>query len=244
MALAPLDAVAATERMEAAAPTAVESRLTAGRALAAAGRREEAVATLQRAAADAGRAGAIALPRLRRARAAPAGLPHLGRDPPGRPRGPPELTERERDIAGLVAAGQSQGGRGRALFLSEKTIEHHLSAHLREARRALADGARAILRLTAATRRLAGGGRAQRWGGGAVRRRSGGGTAGRRDGGTAGRRRRDGGARGRRDSRKRERRDGGGTAGRRDGGKQEQEVDSLPARRRPPRAALSSGPPG
>ena len=59
---------------------AVESRLTAGRALAAAGRREEAVAMLQRAAADAGRAGRDALPRRRGARAAPARLAPLGRD--------------------------------------------------------------------------------------------------------------------------------------------------------------------
>ena len=42
-------------------------------------------------------------------------------------RGTAELTERERDIAGLVSAGKSNKEVAASLFLSEKTIEHHLS---------------------------------------------------------------------------------------------------------------------
>ena len=42
-------------------------------------------------------------------------------------RGTAGLTERERDIAGLVAAGKSNKEVAASLFLSEKTIEHHLS---------------------------------------------------------------------------------------------------------------------
>ena len=63
-----------------------------------------------------------------RARAAPAGESDLG---PGPPRPGPgehdELTDRERDIADLVATGQSNKQVAAALFLSEKTIEHNLS---------------------------------------------------------------------------------------------------------------------
>ncbi|HYI18367.1 MAG TPA: AAA family ATPase [Solirubrobacteraceae bacterium] len=120
-----LDAVAATERME-AARDAVESRLTAGRALAAAGRREDAVAAFQRAAADAGRAGAMlfhdsAARELRRLGS------RISAETRRAARGTAELTERERDIAGLVAAGKSNKEVAASLFLSEKTIEHHLS---------------------------------------------------------------------------------------------------------------------
>jgi DNA-binding NarL/FixJ family response regulator len=120
-----LDAVAATDRME-ATRDAVESRLTAGRALAAAGRREEAVAVLQRAAADSGRPGAMlyhdaAARELRRAGS------RLSAETRRAARGTAELTERERDIAGLVSAGKSNKEVAASLFLSEKTIEHHLS---------------------------------------------------------------------------------------------------------------------
>jgi DNA-binding CsgD family transcriptional regulator len=120
-----LGAVAATERMEAGRDL-VESRLTAGRALAAAGRREDAVAMLQRAAADAGRPGAMlfhdaAARELRRIGS------RLSAETRRAARGTAGLTERERDIAGLVSAGRSNKEVAASLFLSEKTIEHHLS---------------------------------------------------------------------------------------------------------------------
>ncbi|HEV2813090.1 MAG TPA: LuxR C-terminal-related transcriptional regulator, partial [Solirubrobacteraceae bacterium] len=38
-----------------------------------------------------------------------------------------ELTERERAIADLVASGATNKQVGAALFLSEKTVEHHVS---------------------------------------------------------------------------------------------------------------------
>jgi DNA-binding CsgD family transcriptional regulator len=120
-----LGAVAAAERLEAGRDT-VESRLSAGRALAAAGRREDAVAMLQRAAADAGRPGAMlfhdaAARELRRIGS------RLSAETRRAARGTAELTERERDIAGLVSAGRSNKEVAASLFLSEKTIEHHLS---------------------------------------------------------------------------------------------------------------------
>ncbi len=37
------------------------------------------------------------------------------------------LTDREREIAGLVAEGMSNKQVAAAIFLSEKTVEHHLS---------------------------------------------------------------------------------------------------------------------
>jgi DNA-binding CsgD family transcriptional regulator len=120
-----LGAVAAVDRIE-AVRDAVESRLTAGRALAAADRRDEAVAMFQRAAADAGRAGAMlfhdsAARELRRIGS------RLSAETRRAARGTAELTDRERDIAGLVAAGRSNKEVAASLFLSEKTIEHHLS---------------------------------------------------------------------------------------------------------------------
>ena len=80
----------------------------------------------QRAAADAGRAGAMlfhdsAARELRRIGS------RLSAETRRAARGTAELTERERDIAGLVAAGRSNKEVAASLFLSEKTIEHHLS---------------------------------------------------------------------------------------------------------------------
>ena len=106
----------------------VESRLSAGRALAAAGRASDAVAMLQRAAADAGaRPGAMlyhdaAARELRR-----LGSRLSAEDAARRRAARAGLTERERDIAGLVSAGRSNKEVAASLFLSEKTIEHHLS---------------------------------------------------------------------------------------------------------------------
>jgi DNA-binding CsgD family transcriptional regulator len=106
----------------------LEARLLAGRALVAAGDREPGLGQLQRVAAAAGAAGARALQgaatrELRRAgtkvsagarRAAGGG-------------GPASLTPREREVATLVAQGRSNKEVAGALFLSEKTVEHHLS---------------------------------------------------------------------------------------------------------------------
>jgi DNA-binding NarL/FixJ family response regulator len=102
------------------------ARLCAGRALAAAGRAEEAEAELRRVAAEAERRTA-----WRFRDAAAAELRRLGVRLPGaearRSGDPAELTDREREIASLVAEGRSNKQVAAALFLSEKTIEHHLS---------------------------------------------------------------------------------------------------------------------
>ena len=104
------------------------ARLLAGRALAAAGERDAAVETLQRVAEEAGRRGAglyvdTASRELRRLGSR---LSAAGRRAAASPRDEP-LTERESDIAALVAQGRTNKQVAAALFLSEKTIEHHLS---------------------------------------------------------------------------------------------------------------------
>ena len=104
------------------------SHLLVARALVAGGDREPGLAELQRVVADAGRAGAVALRdaaarELRRAGArvsASARRTVVGA-------GPQELTVREREVAEMVARGHSNKEVARALFLSEKTVEHHLS---------------------------------------------------------------------------------------------------------------------
>jgi DNA-binding NarL/FixJ family response regulator len=106
-----------------------EAGLTAGRALAAAGRRDEAASVLQAAAALAAAGGArkmvdAAGRELRRvgSRLA-AGTSRAGTAGEGLP----ALTGREREIASLVAEGMSNKQVAAAVFLSEKTVEHHLS---------------------------------------------------------------------------------------------------------------------
>jgi DNA-binding NarL/FixJ family response regulator len=120
-----LEAAAEQERMRALID-ALPSRICAGRALAAAGREEEAKAELRRVVAEAERRTA-----WRFRDSAAAELRRLGvRLPTGdgrRAGDPEELTEREREIAALVADGRSNKQVAAALFLSEKTIEHHLS---------------------------------------------------------------------------------------------------------------------
>jgi DNA-binding NarL/FixJ family response regulator len=105
---------------------ALPSRLCAGRALAAAGRAEEAEAELRAVASEAERRTA-----WRFRDAAVSELRRLGvrlRGSEARRAGDPEeLTDREREIAELVAEGRSNKQVAAALFLSEKTIEHHLS---------------------------------------------------------------------------------------------------------------------
>jgi DNA-binding NarL/FixJ family response regulator len=126
-----LDAVAAG--VQAAAPRdTVDARLLAGRALAAAGRRPEAVESLRRAAADAAKGGGF---RMRDAAAAQ--LRALGESLPAETRrvasgGNGELSPREREVAELVAQGRSNKQVAAALFLSDRTVEYHLSAVYRK----------------------------------------------------------------------------------------------------------------
>jgi DNA-binding NarL/FixJ family response regulator len=105
---------------------ALPSRLCAGRALAAAGRTDEAEAELRTVASEAERRGA-----WRFRDAAAAELRRLGvrlRGGEARRTGDPAgLTEREREIAALVAAGRSNKQVAAAVYLSEKTVEHYLS---------------------------------------------------------------------------------------------------------------------
>jgi DNA-binding NarL/FixJ family response regulator len=99
-----------------------------GRALAAADRRDEAVTELRRVAEEADRgchsrlrdAAARELRQLgvRLAAASARGGGSAGLD---------ALSEREREIVALVAEGRSNKEVAATLFLSAKTIEHHLS---------------------------------------------------------------------------------------------------------------------
>ncbi len=104
------------------------ARLLAGRALAATGDRTEAVAVLRAVTVDAARGGAMhwrdaAARELRRlgSRVSVEGRRAVGGD------GPRSLTARELDVARLVAEGRPNKQVAAALFLSEKTVEHHLS---------------------------------------------------------------------------------------------------------------------
>ena len=104
------------------------ARLLAGRALAAAGDRTEAVALLRAVTVDAARGGAllsrdVAARELRRlgSRGSVENRRAAGAA------GPNSLTARELDVARLVAEGRPNKQVAAALFLSEKTVEHHLS---------------------------------------------------------------------------------------------------------------------
>ena len=104
------------------------ARLLAGRALAAAGDRTEAVAVLRAVTVDAARGGAFlvrdaAARELRRlgSRVSVENRRAAGAE------GPRSLTARELDVARLVAEGRPNKQVAAALFLSEKTVEHHLS---------------------------------------------------------------------------------------------------------------------
>jgi DNA-binding NarL/FixJ family response regulator len=123
-------ALATAERAENAQfrQEALALRLLAGRSLLAAGLRDRAVTVLRQTAVAAGATGALAAREaaareLRRAGARMSLNTHrFARD-----RTADELTVREREIADLVAGGQSNKQVARALFVSEKTVEHHLS---------------------------------------------------------------------------------------------------------------------
>jgi DNA-binding NarL/FixJ family response regulator len=101
------------------------ARTLHGRALAATGKEDAARTVLRAVVDDAAGCGA-----WRFRDAAASELRRLGvrlRTGAG-PRGErDELTEREREIAALVADGQSNKQVAAALFVSEKTVEHHLS---------------------------------------------------------------------------------------------------------------------
>ncbi len=110
----------------------VDARLLAGRALASVGRREEAMEALKRAAADAAEGCGF---RMRDEAALQ--LRALGEDLPARSRritggGDGELSPREREIADLVAEGRSNKQVAATLFLSDRTVEYHLSAVYRK----------------------------------------------------------------------------------------------------------------
>lgn len=112
----------------------VGARLVEGRALAAAGDRDAALAVLHRVVADAAAAGAIRLHdaaarELRRLGARVSAEARRATDGAGGSGAQriESLTPREREIAELVAQGQANKQVAATLFLSEKTIEHHLS---------------------------------------------------------------------------------------------------------------------
>jgi DNA-binding CsgD family transcriptional regulator len=101
-----------------------EARLLQGRALAAAGETERAKAVLQRLAADAARVNAQRL-----MSAAARELRGLGTrvSATARRHERAELSEREREIAQLVADGNSNKQVAATLYLSEKTVENALT---------------------------------------------------------------------------------------------------------------------
>jgi DNA-binding NarL/FixJ family response regulator len=120
-------AVAAAEEQGLPAET-LESRLLAARAALSRGDRDGGLTGLQRVVAEAGAAGAALLRdaaarELRRAGTRVSAGARRSAAGAGRQ----ALTDREREIADLVAQGRSNKEVARALFLSEKTVEHHLS---------------------------------------------------------------------------------------------------------------------
>ena len=106
----------------------IGARLIGGKALAALGRRDEAVRELRRVAEEADRGGHSRLRDaaakelrqvgVRLSAAAPRGDDSVGLE---------GLSEREREIVTLVAEGRSNKEVAATLFLSAKTVEHHLS---------------------------------------------------------------------------------------------------------------------
>ncbi|HEY7073974.1 MAG TPA: AAA family ATPase [Solirubrobacteraceae bacterium] len=121
-----LEGAAAAEAVDAPLPAA-RCRTLAGEALAAAGRREDAVRELQRAETELSALGAAryrdeAARELRR-----LGERVTARQRRGGGEGLDALSGREREIAELVAAGRTNREIGAELFLSEKTVEGHLT---------------------------------------------------------------------------------------------------------------------
>lgn len=121
-----LDAAARAESVDAPL-AAARCRTLAGDALAAGGRRDDAVRELQRAEAELAAAGAA-----RHRDEAARILRRLGERVSARQRrgggeGLDALSGREREIAQLVAEGRTNREIGGELFLSEKTVEGHLT---------------------------------------------------------------------------------------------------------------------
>jgi DNA-binding NarL/FixJ family response regulator len=107
----------------------VKARLLGASALDAAGRRGDAVAELRRAAelAARGSAGKLGDQIARALRGLGESAPRVAPPRAVGADGFGLLTEREREISELVAQGQSNKEVAAALFLSEKTVEKHLS---------------------------------------------------------------------------------------------------------------------
>ncbi len=113
---------------------AARSRVLAGRALALAGDRQQAVTELERAERELAACGSPSyraeavreLERLGRRPAASAGTATSAGSSSGSS-GLAALTAREREVAGLVAAGNTNREIASTLYLSEKTVESHLS---------------------------------------------------------------------------------------------------------------------
>jgi DNA-binding CsgD family transcriptional regulator len=121
-----LEAAERAESVDAPLPAA-RCRTLAGEALAAAGRREDGVRELQRAEAELSALGAEryrdeAARQLRR-----LGQRVAARQRRGGGEGLDALSGREREIADRVAEGRTNREIGAELFLSEKTVEGHLT---------------------------------------------------------------------------------------------------------------------
>jgi DNA-binding CsgD family transcriptional regulator len=108
---------------------AARARILAGRALARLGRTEQATAELQHAHAVLEECGG-----QRYRQEAATELRRLGRRArrPIASSGVAALTRRERDVAELVARGMTNAQIAKSLFLSEKTVESHLSRMFRK----------------------------------------------------------------------------------------------------------------